>query len=135
MLAIRRGPHGTEPAGRRRRPGPGRRHGGAVQVDPIRPKLKAPGTKRLKLKYDKLLSRFAFKFKLRHYTMTMDPTSAKLLQQVEDNKEELAKASVDENGEFNETAFVEELVDEAAAVDPDEEPEAGAYTRPLFGST
>jgi hypothetical protein len=29
--------------------------GRAVQVDPIRPRLKAPGTKRLKLKYDGLL--------------------------------------------------------------------------------
>jgi hypothetical protein len=27
-----------------------------VQVDPIKTKLKAPGTKRLKLKYDELLS-------------------------------------------------------------------------------
>ena len=32
------------------------RHGSAVQVDPIKPTLKPPGTKRLKLKYDKLLS-------------------------------------------------------------------------------
>jgi len=39
-------------------------HGRAVQVDPIKPTLKAPGTKRLKLKYDKLLSNFAFKFQL-----------------------------------------------------------------------
>ena len=35
-------------------------HGGlpsrAVQVDPIKPNLKPPGTKRLKLKYDTLLS-------------------------------------------------------------------------------
>jgi hypothetical protein len=31
-------------------------HGGAVQVGPIKPTVKAPGTKRLKLKYDKLLS-------------------------------------------------------------------------------
>ena len=46
-----------------------RRHGGAVQVDPTRLMLKAPGTKPLKLKYDKLLSRFAFKFTLRRYTM------------------------------------------------------------------
>jgi len=29
--------------------------------------LKAPGTKRLKLKYDEVLSRFAFKFNLRRY--------------------------------------------------------------------
>jgi hypothetical protein len=44
-------------------------HGEAVQVDPIKPKLKAPGTKRLKLKYDELLSTFAFKINSRRYTM------------------------------------------------------------------
>jgi len=31
------------------------------------PQLKAPGTKRLKLKYDELPSRFGFKFNLRRY--------------------------------------------------------------------
>jgi hypothetical protein len=40
-------------------------YGRAVQVDPIKPTLKAPGTKRLKLKDDRLLSSFAFKFELR----------------------------------------------------------------------
>jgi hypothetical protein len=44
--------------------GPGR----AVQVDPMKPKLNPPGSKRLKLKYDKLLSGFAFEFYLRRYT-------------------------------------------------------------------
>ena len=39
-----------------------------MQVDPIKPTLKAPGTKRLKLEYDGLLSNFAFKFNLRRYT-------------------------------------------------------------------
>ena len=39
-----------------------------MQVDPIEPTSKAPGTKRLKLEYDKLLSSFAFKFNLRRYT-------------------------------------------------------------------
>ena len=43
-------------------------HGRAVQVEPIKPTLKAPGTKRLKLQYDVLLSSFLFKFNLRHYT-------------------------------------------------------------------
>jgi hypothetical protein len=41
----------------------------AVQVDPIKPTLKAPGIKLLKLTYDKPLSNFAFKFKLRRYTL------------------------------------------------------------------
>ena len=42
--------------------------GKAVQVDPMKPKLKPPGTKRLKLKCDILLSTSAFKFSLRRYT-------------------------------------------------------------------
>ena len=41
--------------------------GRAVQVDPIKPTLKAPGTTRLKLQYDGPLSKFAFKFNLRQY--------------------------------------------------------------------
>jgi len=35
-----------------------------VQVDPIKLTLKAPGTKRLKLKYDELLSKIAKQFQL-----------------------------------------------------------------------
>jgi len=38
--------------------------GGALQVDPIKHMLKAPGTKRLKLKYDNLLLYLAFNFNL-----------------------------------------------------------------------
>jgi hypothetical protein len=45
-------------------PPPGR----AVQVHPVKPTLKAPGTKRLKLKYNILLSSFAFNFNLRQYS-------------------------------------------------------------------
>jgi len=41
--------------------------GEAVQVEPIKPWLKAPGNKRLKLKYDKLLSSVAFNWNLRRY--------------------------------------------------------------------
>ena len=40
-----------------------------MQVDPIKSKLKPPGTGRLKLKYDVLLSTYAFKFKLRRYIL------------------------------------------------------------------
>ena len=39
-----------------------------MQVDPMKPKLKPPGTKRLRLKCDILLSTSAFKFNLRRYT-------------------------------------------------------------------
>ena len=39
-----------------------------MQVDPIKPKLKPPGTNRLKLNCDVLVSTSAFKFNLRCYT-------------------------------------------------------------------
>jgi len=38
-----------------------------VQVETMKPKLKPPGTKRLKLKCDVLLSTLAFKINLRRY--------------------------------------------------------------------
>jgi len=43
--------------------------GRAVQVDPMTPKLKPPGTKRLRLKCDIPLSTSAFKLNLRRYSM------------------------------------------------------------------
>ena len=46
------------------RPDPAR--GKAVHADPVKPTLKAPGTKRFKLTYDEVLSSFAFKLNLRH---------------------------------------------------------------------
>ena len=49
--------------------GGGAGRGRAVQVDPIKPTLKAPGTKRLKLKCDEPLSNFAFNFNLRRYNL------------------------------------------------------------------
>jgi hypothetical protein len=45
----------------------GQAKGKAVQVDPIEPTLKPPGTERLKLKYEKLFSSFAFERNLRRY--------------------------------------------------------------------
>jgi hypothetical protein len=51
-----------------------------VQVDPIKPTLKAPGYKRSKLKYVELLSNFAFNFNLRRYTAwTCRPTMPPML--------------------------------------------------------
>ena len=56
-------------------PRPGRlqrhfvRRGRAVQVDPMNPTLKALETKPLKLKYEELLSKFAFKINLRRYAV------------------------------------------------------------------
>jgi hypothetical protein len=43
--------------------------GRAVQVDPMKPKMKPPGAKRLKLKNDERPFRFAFKFNLRRYNL------------------------------------------------------------------
>jgi hypothetical protein len=40
-----------------------------VRVDPMNPTLKAPGIKVSKLKYDKPLSRFAFKSNFRRYIL------------------------------------------------------------------
>jgi len=45
--------------------------GRGVQVDPIKPTLKAPGTKRLKPEYDELLSMFGYNFNLRSYTLVI----------------------------------------------------------------
>ena len=39
-----------------------------MRVDPIKPTLKAPGSERLMLKYDQLVSTVAFNFNLRCYT-------------------------------------------------------------------
>ena len=47
--------------------------GGAVQVEPMKPMLKASGTKRLKLKYNEPLSTFDFNFNFRHYTPVPRP--------------------------------------------------------------
>jgi len=44
------------------------RGGRVVHVEPMKPTLMAPGIKRLKPKYDGLLSSSAFKFNLRRYT-------------------------------------------------------------------
>jgi hypothetical protein len=41
----------------------------AVQADRIKPTLKAPGTKRLKLPHDEPLSSFAFEFNLRRFNL------------------------------------------------------------------
>ena len=49
-----------------------------MQLDPIKPTLKAPGAKRLKLTCDILLSTSAFKFKLRRYFEDVAPTDTAL---------------------------------------------------------
>jgi hypothetical protein len=49
--------------------------GRAVQVHPIKPMLKPPGTKHLRLKCDEQLSSFAFKFNSCRYTPAAPATS------------------------------------------------------------
>jgi hypothetical protein len=51
---------------------------GRCRLTPIKPKLKAPGTKRLKLTFDKLLSNFAFKFNLRRCSKCCDKPTKKV---------------------------------------------------------
>jgi len=51
-----------------------------VQVDPIKPTLKAPGTERLKLKCDEPLLNFAFNFNLRRYDWVPAVRSAVLVK-------------------------------------------------------
>ena len=48
-------------------------HGRAVQVDPMKPKLKPPGTTHLNLNCDILLSTSAIKFNLHRYGMESCP--------------------------------------------------------------
>jgi hypothetical protein len=57
------------------------RQGGAVQDDPIEPKLKLPGTKRLKLRCDEPLSKFDFIFNLRRHSKGL---AKRLMAAVED---------------------------------------------------
>jgi hypothetical protein len=62
---VRRGSGGRARQGH---PAAAGAYGRAVQVDPTKPTLKAPGTKRLRLKYDGVLSGFAFKSNSRRYS-------------------------------------------------------------------
>ena len=52
--------------------------GRAVQVNPIKPRLKAPGTKRLKLKHEVLISTVTFNFNLHRYALEHSYTEANL---------------------------------------------------------
>ena len=51
-----------------------------MQVDPIKLTLKAPGTKRLKLKCDEPLSNFAFNINLRRYILARPQTDRLVLR-------------------------------------------------------
>ena len=69
MEAVGAGAAGVRPAPGVRPHAVASAHGRAVQVGPIKPKLKPPGTKHLKLKCDILVSTSAVKFNLRRYNM------------------------------------------------------------------
>jgi len=53
-----------------------------VQADPIKSKVKPPGTKRLKPKHDEPPSKFAFRFNLRCYTKGDIAEVMRMLSQV-----------------------------------------------------
>jgi len=98
----------------------GAAEGRAVQVDPIKPRLKLPGTKRLKLNCDGPLSNFAVKFKLRRCMKAL-LTAAAPFQRWMRGYHQLA-------------APLEEVLAGWVAAGPAGS-QAGTYTRPLFSST
>jgi hypothetical protein len=57
----------------------------------MKPKLKPPGTKRLKLKCDKLLSTSAFKINLRRYNKDVDKDAEREKVVLDRSKPEHAK--------------------------------------------
>jgi len=94
-----------------------------VQLDPIKLKLKPPGTERLKLKCDVLHSTHGFKFNLRRYNM--DECYLELLADPATAILPFDPYSMDYNTYFNNVTG-NSTVDECGV---------GAYNRPLFDST
>jgi hypothetical protein len=98
----------------------------------MKSKLRAPGTKRLKLKYAVLLSSFALNVNLRRYTEDMlhvnhnDPSTIHLNSMSNTEKDyhhELHRQHL------HHQAMIKACYDKMGHVD-----QAGAYTRSLFGS-
>jgi hypothetical protein len=85
-----------------------------VQVDPIKPKLKPPGSKRLKQNGDVLLSTSAFKFNLRRHTVVVVNTNY------------WAQKFGDTDTEEFYTGYQRDLTGLVTMI------QAEAYTRPLF---
>jgi len=56
--------------------------GRALQVDPIKPSLKTPDSKSLKLEQEKLLSSFAFNFNLRPYILGDEQEQAAVVERM-----------------------------------------------------
>jgi hypothetical protein len=78
----------------------------AAQVDPMKPELKPPRNKHLKVKCDIPLLNYAFKFNSRRYSVVSARTAA----------EEIKRAAREATDVFRDAM-------------------AGAYTRPLLSST
>jgi hypothetical protein len=85
-----------------------------VQVDPIKPTLKAPESQRLKLGHEKTLSNLTDEFNLRRYTVV----------EAVDCVVDFVPQNLKRSGRA--VAGLFDLVEKAMAV---------AYTRPLFSST
>ena len=66
------------------------RHGKAVHVDPIKPRLKPPGAKGLKLKCELQLSAVSFKFNLCRYTTVAAAAAAAAALKVAEEEEAAA---------------------------------------------
>ena len=92
-----------------------------MHIDPIEPKLKPPGSKRLELEYDGLLSNFGFKFNLRLYSLALDSCHRAVAAARQDA---LENSRVDANAILGNMRI--ELKDAWAA---------GAYTHSHFRST
>jgi len=128
-----------------------------VHVDPMKPKLKAPGSTHLKLKCDELLSNSAFNINLRCYSEAR--TDAELRTLVMRGSAGLETSTRSPGGaarNWCQPAAQEFTVERAALPPADYDnvanrlgaasaavidgafgvaSEAGAYTRPVFGST
>ena len=59
---------------------------------------------------------------------TSDQVMKKMLKKIDDSKERLAEKAVEDDGAFNETKFIDELVEEDIVLAPDEEPESSLRT-------
>ena len=111
-----------------------------MQVDPIKPKLNPPGTKRLNLDCDKWLSNIAFNFNLRRYIMDIgnmgDALGALRALGVDETTDSAAAFAASAPKTTTSTASAGAAAQAAAAAGAASRPsEAGAYTRPLFSST
>ena len=115
--------------------------GRVVQVDPIKPMLKLPGTKRLKLEHDGLLSNVGIKFNLRRYTVVdardrfLKPGGLVL-----PNVATVHLALLSDQPRYDRSVtFWEDVYGfDFSSLIPQSKrywSSAGAYTRPLFGST